>query len=81
MISAGTVCPIDGKIGAEAMALWAKYGHERPDYKIYVKRMTDREKADKKAEKLRIKEEKKMTKELEKMDKKIKIEELKPNVR
>ena len=34
MISAGTVCPIDGKIGAEAMALWAKYGHERPDYKI-----------------------------------------------
>ena len=81
MISAGTVCPIDGKIGAEAMALWAKYGHERPDYKVYVKRMTDREKADKKVEKLRIKEEKKMTKELEKMDKKIKIEELKPNVR
>ena len=82
MISAGTVCPIDGKIGAEAMALWAKYGHERPDYKTYVKRMTDREKADKKAEK-------KMTKELEKMDKlrakeeakKIKIENLKPNVR
>ena len=41
MISAGTVCPIDGKIGAEAMALWAKYGHERPDYNTYVKRMTD----------------------------------------
>ena len=88
MISAGTVCPIDGKIGKEAMALWAKYGHERPDYKVYVKRMTDREKADKKVEKLRIKEEKKMTKELEKQDKelekqnkKIKIEELKPNVR
>jgi len=82
MISAGTVCPIDGKIGAEAMALWAKYGHERPDYKTYVKRVTDRKKADKKAEK-------KMTKELEKMDKlrakeeakKIKIENLKPNVR
>ena len=88
MISAGTVCPIDGKIGKEAMALWAKYGHERPDYKVYVKRMTDREKSDKKVEKLRIKEEKKMTKELEKQDKelekqnkKIKIEELKPNVR
>ena len=86
MISAGTVCPIDGKIGAEAMALWAKYGHERPDYKVYVKRMTDREKSDKKVEKLRIKEEKKMTKELEKQDKelekqnkKIKIENLKPN--
>ena len=89
MISAGTVCPIDGKIGAEAMALWKKYGHERPDYKIYVKRMTDREKADKKIEKKKLKEEIKMTKELEKMDKlkakeeakKIKVENLKPNVR
>ena len=77
MISAGTVCPIDGKIGAEAMALWAKYGHERPDYNTYMKRVKDREKADKKAEK-------EMTKELEKMDKEIKIEILpkeKPNVR
>jgi hypothetical protein len=70
MISAGTVCPIDGKIGAEAMQLWSKYGHERPDYKTYVKRMRDREKADKKAEK-------EMTKELDKMDRKIKIEKLK----
>ena len=71
MISAGTVCPIDGKIGKEAMALWSRYGHERPDYKTYVKRIKDREKADKKAEK-------QMTKELEKMDKnKIKIEKLK----
>ena len=73
MISAGTVCPIDGKIGKEAMALWSRYGHERPDYKTYVKRIKDREKADKKAEK-------QMTKELEKMDKnKIKIEKI--NVR
>ena len=72
MISAGTVCPIDGKIGKEAMALWSRYGHERPDYKTYVKRIKDREKADKKAEK-------QMTKELEKMDKKIIIEKL--NVR
>jgi len=66
------------------MALWAKYGHERPDYNTYMKRVKDREKADKKAEKLRLKEEAKMTKELEKMDKKIKIEILpkeKPNVR
>jgi len=85
MISAGTVCPIDGKIGKDAMQLWSKYGHERPDYKIYVKRMTDREKADKKIEKKKLKEEIKMTKELEKMDKlkakeeakKIKIEKLK----
>ena len=51
MISAGTVCPIDGKIGNEAMALWSRYGHERPDYKTYVKRIKDREKADKKAQK------------------------------
>jgi len=80
MISAGTVCPIDGKIGKEAMALWSRYGHERPDYKTYVKRIKDREKADKKAEK-------QMTKELDKMDrlkkkeeaKKIKIEKI--NVR
>ena len=71
MISAGTVCPIDGKIGAEAMALWAKYGHERPDYNTYVKRMTDRKKADLKAEK-------EMTRELEKMDKEIKKEVLLP---
>jgi len=71
MISAGTVCPIDGKIGKEAMALWSRYGHERPDYKTYVKRIKDREKADKKAQK-------EMTKELDKMDKdRIKIEKLK----
>ena len=70
MISAGTVCPIDGKIGKEAMALWSRYGHERPDYKTYVKRIKDREKADKKAQK-------QMTKELDKMDRKIKIEKLK----
>ena len=84
MISAGTVCPIDGKIGAEAMALWSKYGHERPDYKTYIKRIKDREKADKKAEKLRLKEEARMTKEFNKLDKEIKIEILpkeKPKVK
>jgi len=80
MISAGTVCPIDGKIGAEAMALWSKYGHERPDYKTYIKRIKDREKADKKAEKLRLKEEAKMTKEFQEIDKQILPKE-KPNVR
>ena len=62
MIQAGTPCPISGKIGKEALALWTKYDHERPDYKVYVKRMDDRKKADKKAEK-------EMTQELEKMDK------------
>ena len=47
MENAGTICPIDGKIGKEALALWRKYGHERPDYKTYVKRMTGRQKTDK----------------------------------
>jgi hypothetical protein len=72
MIQAGTVCPIDGKIGAEAMKLWSKYDHERPDYKIYVKRMTARKKEEKRLEKIRLKE------EFNKMDKLI---EVKPNVR
>jgi len=48
MIQAGTPCPIDGKIGGEAMSLWSKYDHERPDYKTYVKRMKKREVIDKK---------------------------------
>ena len=87
MIQAGTPCPIDGKIGKEAKALWSKYDHERPDYDIYVKRMKEREKkekeiAKKKAleEKKRLKEEIKMTKEFEKMDKEI-LPMKKPNVR
>jgi len=80
MIQAGTVCPIDGKIGAEAMALWSKYDHERPDYDVYVNRMKKREKKEKDLEKLRIKEEAKMTKEFNKIDKEI-IPLKKPNVR
>ena len=70
MIQAGTPCPIDGKIGKEAEALWSKYDHERPDYKTYVKRMDDRQKIDE--------EEAKMTKEFDKVDKEIKIKKLKP---
>ena len=46
MINAGTPCPIDGKIGKDAMALWKKYDHERPDYDTYIKRMKDREVVD-----------------------------------
>ncbi len=75
MIQAGTPCPIDGRIGKEAEKLWAKYDHERPDYDIYVKRMKEREKKEKKiakekalAEKKRIEAEAKMTKEFEKAD-------------
>ena len=84
MIQAGTPCPIDGKIGKEAKALWSKYDHERPDYDIYVKRMKERERKEEEiakkaalAEKKRIEEEIKMTEELEKVDKELKKEELK----
>jgi len=75
MIQAGTPCPISGKIGKDALALWNKYDHERPDYDIYVKRMKAREKKEKAIakeealeEKKRLKEEAKMTKELDKID-------------
>ena len=61
MIQAGTPCPIDGKIGRDALALWKKYDHERPDYKTYVERMDERKKADE-AEQI------KMTEELNKID-------------
>jgi len=61
MIQAGTPCPIDGRIGKEAMALWNKYDHERPDYKVYVKRMEERKKAE-------LAEQIAMTKEFEKLE-------------
>jgi hypothetical protein len=54
MINAGTPCPIDGKIGKDALALWNKYDHERPDYETYVKRIKKREKIDAKLEKEQI---------------------------
>ena len=83
MIQAGTPCPIDGKIGKEAMKLWTKYDHERPDYDTYVERMKEREKIQKEiekqealAEKKRLNEEAKMTKELMKMDEEIAKEKL-----
>ena len=75
MIQAGTPCPIDGKIGKEAKALWSKYDHERPDYDIYIKRMREREKKEKEIakkialeEKKAAKEQAKITKEFEKVD-------------
>ena len=84
MIQAGTPCPIDGRIGKEAQALWSKYDHERPDYDLYVKRMKAREKkeqaiAKEKAliDKKRLEEEIKMTKELEKQDEEKAREDLK----
>ena len=54
MIQAGTPCPIDGKIGKDAMELWKKYDQERPDYKTYVKRMKKREKIEANLEKIKI---------------------------
>ena len=56
MIQAGTPCPIDGKIGKEAEALWTKYDSERPDYDTYVKRMSERELKNKEIEKQMQKE-------------------------
>ncbi len=83
MIQAGTPCPISGKIGKDALALWNKYDHERPDYKTYVKRMEDREKIEKEIakakaleEKKRLKEEAKMTKEFEKVEKELEKEKI-----
>ena len=51
MINAGTPCPVDGKIGKEALAIWNKYEFERPDFETYVKRIKKREKIDKRLEK------------------------------
>ncbi len=36
MKSAGTPCPWDGKIGAEAQAMWDKYPELRPDYDEFL---------------------------------------------
>ena len=70
MIQAGTPCPIDGKIGKDAQALWSKYDHERPDYDTYVKRMEDRRITDEEMQA-------KITAELEAMDKAQAIEDKK----
>tara|TARA_Y100001938_G_scaffold140223_1_gene208128 strand:+ start:1626 stop:2294 length:669 start_codon:yes stop_codon:yes gene_type:complete len=69
MIQAGTPCPIDGKIGKEAEALWSKYDHERPDYDTYVKRMEDRKKKDEEEELAMQKEFEKIEQEKERIKK------------
>ena len=38
MEAAGTPCPFEGKIGAEAAALWDKYEELRPDYESHMQR-------------------------------------------
>ena len=50
MESAGTPCPIDGKIGKEAKEQWKKYGKLRPDYDLYVKKLKVIEDAEKQKE-------------------------------
>jgi len=69
MIQAGTPCPIDGRIGKEAQALWSKYDHERPDYDVYVERMKKREKKNKEIEA-------QMQKEFDEAESEIKKQEL-----
>ena len=88
MIQAGTPCPIDGRIGKEAQALWSKYDHERPDYDLYVKRMKARKDKEEKiakeaalVEKKRIEEEAKMTKEFEKEDREAAKEKIKKELK
>ena len=76
MIQAGTPCPIDGKIGKEAKALWSKYDHERPDYDIYIKRMKEREKKEKELAKKKALEEKRKAKEQAKITKEFEAIEL-----
>ena len=73
MEQAGTPCPFQGKIGAEATNLWKKYDKLRPDYEIYVKHLKIIQKKNKEEEKL-------LTKEFNKIDKEI-IPPKKPNVR
>jgi len=55
MINAGTPCPVDGKIGKEALKIWNRYEFERPDYDTYVKRIKKREVIDNKINKAEAK--------------------------
>ncbi len=47
MEMAGTPCPFEGKIGAEALKQWNKYDVERPDYNSYVSKLETRSQIDK----------------------------------
>ena len=46
MQSAGTPCPFNGKIGAEAQALWDKYPDLRPDYEEHLAKLEVIERVD-----------------------------------
>ena len=46
MQMAGTPCPFEGKIGAEAIEQWNKYDIERPDYESYISKLETRSQID-----------------------------------
>ena len=48
MVMAGTPCPFQGKIGADALAEWNKYDQQRPDYEEYTKALRYMERVDNK---------------------------------
>ena len=62
MEQAGTPCPFEGKIGAEAKLAWSKYNKLSPDHKQYIKNLEIKEEADEQ-------EVKEMTMEFEKIEK------------
>jgi hypothetical protein len=69
MNMAGTPCPYEGKVGAEAAKLWVVNVDDRPDKKSYKKKLKRRAKNEKVDKKIREKQ--------EKADKKIKDKEAK----
>jgi len=81
MIQAGTPCPIDGKIGKNALALWTKYDHERPDYDVYVERMKKREKKNEEIEEEMTKEFERLEAERIKEETKKRAEEIKKEIK
>ena len=63
MEMAGTPCPYEGKVGAEAAKMWLVYVEDRPDKKVYKKKLKRRakeEKAEKKAREKQEREDKKI---------------------
>ena len=78
MAHAGTPCPFEGKIGAQALEQWNKYDIERPDYDSYVSKLDNRSKIDEElAEIARQEEAKRLQLEQEALAKKIAEEKAK----
>ena len=78
MLMAGTPCPFEGKIGAQAIEQWNKYDVERPDYDSYVSKLETRSRIDEElAEIARQEEAERLRKEQEALAKKIAEEKAK----